>query len=60
MSSFEIELAEALGVVDLDDFTLGFRDRYGTHRIGSYEEDPEMMEYEELVSLGMSLSGRGE
>lgn len=60
MSSYDIELAEALEVIDFDDFTMGFRDRYGTHRVGRYEEDPEMLEYEELLSLGMSLGGRAD
>lgn len=57
MSSLDRELAEILGIADLDDITVGFRDRYGCYSEVEIEEDPEMLEYAELVSLGESLGG---
>lgn len=34
----------------------GFHSRYGSHSFGRVESDPEMLEYEELIDLGLSLS----
>lgn len=55
---FDDEL-EAL-LVECDDIVEGFRARYGTHRIGRIEDDPQQMEYEELINLGSSLHSRYE
>lgn len=55
MSSFEQYLTDDLGLHELEDFALGFRERYGTYQVGIIEEDPEMQEYEELLDLGLSL-----
>ena len=45
---------EAFGL-EADEIIEGFRDRYGAHRVGRLEEDPEMCDYEEVVELGRSL-----
>lgn len=47
------------GLVDCE-FVEGFRSRYGTYQFGHLEEDPEQLEYEELMNLGESLGGRNE
>lgn len=43
-------------VLDGDEIVVNFRDRYGDHRVGRIEEDPEMSEYEEWMDLGASLA----
>ncbi|QDU59738.1 hypothetical protein Pan216_05700 [Planctomycetes bacterium Pan216] len=40
------------------DFIEGFKGRYGTHREGYFEDDPEQLAYEEMVALGQSLGSR--
>ena len=45
--------------IEMDDFLMGFRDRYGSHGVGRSEDDPEMEQYEELMELGQSLGRRG-
>ena len=37
------------------DFFVSFRDLNGTYRVGRLEDDPQMMEYEEIMELGYSL-----
>ncbi|MGL4460596.1 MAG: hypothetical protein ACRC1K_16050 [Planctomycetia bacterium] len=44
--------------IDADEFTLNFRERYGSHGLGLVEEDPEQLEYEEMLELGQSLGAR--
>jgi hypothetical protein len=41
--------------IDQDEVTSGFRDHRGSYRPGAWEEDPEMLEYEEMLELGHSL-----
>ncbi len=40
---------------DCDEFRSNYRDAMGTYRVGSFELDPQMDEYEDLLDLGMSL-----
>lgn len=40
---------------DANDFVEGYRERHGDYRLGRLEDDPEQMEYEETLELGMSL-----
>jgi hypothetical protein len=54
--------ADMMPMDDFDEFLLdaeevvsGFRDRYGTHRIGRIEDDPEMGEYESTIDLARAL-----
>lgn len=42
--------------IDADDVIEGYRDRYGAYRVGRLEEDPEQMDYEEMLELGWALS----
>ena len=57
---------EAIDAFDLlgpsaDDFCDGFRTRYGAYETGRPEEDPEQMEYEEMIELAEALgAGRVE
>jgi len=41
---------------DHDEVASGFRDHRGSTSAGRFEDDPEMLEYEDLVELGESLS----
>lgn len=43
---------------DFEEFVGGFEAQYGTYRVGRWEEDPEMLEYEEILDLGKTLGGR--
>ena len=38
-----------------DQFVDGFQERYGVYRAGCIENDPEQMQYEEMIDLGLSL-----
>lgn len=53
----DVYFADAINDLDLEteDFLEGFRAEFGTYHAGRLEEDPEMIEYEDLVDLGLSL-----
>lgn len=40
---------------DAEDFVMGYRERHGSYRVGRMEDDPDQMEYEEMLELGISL-----
>jgi hypothetical protein len=43
--------------IDADEVIDGFRQRYGSYRVGRFEDDPEQLDYEETLDLGRSLGG---
>ena len=51
--TFDDELEAYL--IEADDVIEGFRDRYGEHRLGSFEDDPQMCEYEDRLDLAHAL-----
>lgn len=42
-------------LLEADDILEGFSERYGTHRLGRQEIDPEMYSYEERIELADAL-----
>ena len=51
---FDIDLE--IAAYTTEKFAIGYRDSHGSHSLGRLEEDPEMMEYEELLDLGECLA----
>lgn len=53
----DIDLDLAHLDIDADEVIEGFRTRYGSYQVGSFEADPQQLEYDEMVDLAQSLGG---